>query len=146
MHPNMHLTRPAADSTTDERKNDAENQLNVALAAKQRQHDAERQRKEQEDARNRELAIRTGSWISPPRAAISRQAMEESSHFEKKETKRKWWGKKTEVKQTRHDVTNKVTEFTAAGNITLMSRDDSTYEASKIAAGQNARLTSSRGR
>lgn len=73
------------------------------------------------------------------------QAMEESSHYEKKETKRKWWGKKTEVKQTRHDVTNKVTEFTAAGNITLMSRDDSTYEASKIAAGQNARLTSSRG-
>ena len=45
-------------------------------------------------------------------------------------------GQETEVKQTRHDVTNKVTEFTAAGNITLMSRDDSTYEASKIAAGQ----------
>lgn len=73
------------------------------------------------------------------------QAMEESSHYEKTEKKRKWWGKKTEVKQTRHDVTNKVTEFTAAGNITLMSRDDSTYEASKIAAGQNARLTSTHG-
>ena len=71
--------------------------------------------------------------------------MEESSHYEKTEKKRKWWGKKTEVKQTRHDVTNKVTEFTAAGNITLMSRDDSTYEASKIAAGQNARLTSTHG-
>ncbi|SUI76342.1 Uncharacterised protein [Serratia quinivorans] len=39
------------------------------------------------------------------------QAMEESSHYEKKEVKRKWWGKKTEVKQTRHDVVNKVTEF-----------------------------------
>ncbi|EPX3109192.1 DUF637 domain-containing protein [Serratia marcescens] len=127
-------------------KNDAENQLNVALAAKQRQHDAERQRKEQEDARNRELAIRTGSLdIAAKGGYLYAQAMEESSHFEKKETKRKWWGKKTEVKQTRHDVTNKVTEFTAAGNITLMSRDDSTYEASKIAAGQNARLTSSRG-
>lgn len=127
-------------------KNDAENQLNVALAAKQRQHDAERQRKEQEDARNRELAIRTGSLdIAAKGGYLYAQAMEESSHYEKKETKRKWWGKKTEVKQTRHDVTNKVTEFTAAGNITLMSRDDSTYEASKIAAGQNARLTSSRG-
>lgn len=127
-------------------KNDAENQLNVALAAKQRQHDAERQRKEQEDARNRELAIRTGSLdIAAKGGYLYAQAMEESSHYEKKETKRKWWGKKTEVKQTRHDVTNKVTEFTAAGNITLMSRDDSTYEASKIAAGQNARLTSTHG-
>ncbi|MGK2698846.1 DUF637 domain-containing protein [Serratia surfactantfaciens] len=74
------------------------------------------------------------------------QAMEESSHYEKKEVKRKWWGKKTEVKQTRHDVVNKVTEFSADGDINLLSRDDSTYEASKIAAGQNARLTSAQGK
>ncbi|WP_164053809.1 DUF637 domain-containing protein [Serratia marcescens] len=74
------------------------------------------------------------------------QAMEESSHYEKKEVKRKWWGKKTEVKQTRHDVVNKVTEFSAGGDINLLSRDDSTYEASKIAAGQNARLTSTQGK
>lgn len=73
------------------------------------------------------------------------QAMEESSHYEKKEVKRKWWGKKTEVTRVRHDVTNKVTEFTAAGNISLLSRDDSTYEASKISAGQNARLVSTQG-
>ncbi|OKP27693.1 hypothetical protein BSQ40_15200 [Serratia fonticola] len=73
------------------------------------------------------------------------QAMEESSHYEKKEVKRKWWGKKTEVTRVRHDVTNKITEFTAAGNISLLSRDDSTYEASKISAGQNARLVSTHG-
>ncbi|CAI1238197.1 Possible hemagglutinin (DUF637) [Serratia ficaria] len=73
------------------------------------------------------------------------QAMEETSHYEKTEKKRKWWGKKTEVKQTRHDVTNKVTEFTAGGNINLLSRDDSTYEASKIEAGKNAKLTSTHG-
>ncbi|HEJ7946959.1 TPA: DUF637 domain-containing protein [Serratia liquefaciens] len=127
-------------------KNAAENQLNVARAERQRQYDAERQRKDQENARNRELAVRTGSMdIAAKGGYLYAQAMEESSHYEKTETKRKWWGKKTEVKQTRHDVTNKVTEFTSPGNITLMSRDDSTYEASKIEAGKNARLTSTHG-
>lgn len=74
------------------------------------------------------------------------QAMEESSHYEKKTTKRKWWGKKTTVKKTKHTTTNRVTEFTAGGNINLLSRDDSTYEASKISAGKNARLTSTHGK
>ncbi len=98
------------------------------------------------DAHNQAEAMRAGNMdIAAQGGYLYAQAMEESSHYEKKETKRKWWGKKTEVKQTRHDVINKVTEFTAAGNITLMSRDDSTYEASKIAAGQNARLTSTHG-
>ncbi len=106
----------------------------------------EAKQKAQVDAHNQAEARRVGNMdIAAKVGYLYAQAMEESSHYEKKETKRKWWGKKTEVKQTRHDVTNKVTEFTAAGNITLMSRDDSTYEASKIAAGQNARLTSSRG-
>ncbi|CAI1124917.1 DUF637 domain-containing protein [Serratia ficaria] len=127
-------------------KNAAENQLNVARAERQRQYDAERQRKDQENARNRELAVRTGSMdIAAKGGYLYAQAMEESSHYEKTETKRKWWGKKTEVKQTRHDVTNKVTEFISPGNITLMSRDDSTYEASKVEAGKNARLTSTHG-
>ncbi|QJU41274.1 DUF637 domain-containing protein [Serratia marcescens] len=106
----------------------------------------EAKQKAQVDAHNQAEAMRAGNMdIAAKGGYLYAQAMEESSHYEKKETKRKWWGKKTEIKQTRHDVTNKVTEFTAAGNITLMSRDDSTYEASKIAAGQNARLTSSRG-
>lgn len=106
----------------------------------------EAKQKAQVDAHNQAEAMRAGSMdIAAKGGYLYAQAMEESSHYEKKETKRKWWGKKTEVKQTRHEVTNKVTEFTAAGNITLMSRDDSTYEASKIAAGQNARLTSTHG-
>lgn len=106
----------------------------------------EAKQKAQVDAHNQAEAMRAGNMdIAAQGGYLYAQAMEESSHYEKKETKRKWWGKKTEVKQTRHDVINKVTEFTAAGNITLMSRDDSTYEASKIAAGQNARLTSTHG-
>ncbi|OCA55427.1 hypothetical protein Phpb_01525 [Photorhabdus namnaonensis] len=72
--------------------------------------------------------------------------MEESSHYEKTETKRKWYGKKKTIKRTRHDVTNKVTEFTAGGDINLLSRDDSTYEASKIATNKNAKLTSTHGK
>lgn len=106
----------------------------------------EAKQKAQVDAHNQAETMRAGNMdIAAKGGYLYAQAMEESSHYEKTEKKRKWWGKKTEVKQTRHDVTNKVTEFTAAGNITLMSRDDSTYEASKIAAGQNARLTSTHG-
>ncbi|WP_162237197.1 DUF637 domain-containing protein [Erwinia sp. Leaf53] len=74
------------------------------------------------------------------------QAMEESSSYEKTTTSRKWYGKKTTIKQTSHKVTNKVTEFTADGNINLLSRDDSTYQASKINAGKNATLTSTNGK
>nr|WED67561.1 DUF637 domain-containing protein [Pectobacterium colocasium] len=74
------------------------------------------------------------------------QAMEESSHYEKTTTKRKWYGKKTTIRQVSHNVTNKVTEFTAGGDINLLSRDDSTYEASKINAGKNAKLTSTNGK
>jgi len=74
------------------------------------------------------------------------QAMEESSHYVRETTKRKWWGKKTTVKQTTHTTTNRVTEFTAGGNLSLLSRDDSTYEASKIEAKKNATLTSTNGK
>ncbi|WP_336843903.1 DUF637 domain-containing protein [Serratia nevei] len=127
-------------------KNEAQNQLTAARQEAQSKGIDEAKQKAQVDAHNQAEAMRVGNMdIAAKGGYLYAQAMEESSHYEKKETKRKWWGKKTEVKQTRHDVTNKVTEFTAAGNITLMSRDDSTYEASKIAAGQNARLTSSRG-
>ncbi|WP_373555598.1 DUF637 domain-containing protein (plasmid) [Klebsiella variicola subsp. variicola] len=74
------------------------------------------------------------------------QAMEEFSHYERETTKRKWWGQKTTVQQTKHTTTNRVTEFTAGGNLNLLSRDDSTYEASKIEAGKNATLTSTNGK
>ncbi|MBX9475614.1 DUF637 domain-containing protein [Yersinia enterocolitica] len=74
------------------------------------------------------------------------QAMEETSHAEQHWSTRKWWGKKKKHHNIQHVATNKVTEFTADGDISLLSRDDSTYQASKIAAGQNAKLTSTHGK
>ncbi|WP_410529567.1 DUF637 domain-containing protein [Serratia sp. AXJ-M] len=124
----------------------AQTRLTVARQEAQSKGADEAKQKAQVDAHNQAEALRAGNMdIAAKGGYLYAQAMEESSHYEKTEKKRKWWGKKTEVKQTRHDVTNKVTEFTAAGNITLMSRDDSTYEASKIEAGKNARLTSTHG-
>ncbi|WP_260514568.1 DUF637 domain-containing protein [Serratia fonticola] len=127
-------------------KNEAQNRLTAARnEAKSKGADAAQQ-KAQVDAHNQAEAMRAGNMdIAAKGGYLYAQAMEESSHYEKTEKKRKWYGKKKEIKQTRHDVTNKVTEFTAAGNITLMSRDDSTYEASKIEAGKNAKLTSTHG-
>nr|WP_243458005.1 DUF637 domain-containing protein [Serratia proteamaculans] len=124
----------------------AQTRLTVARQEAQSKGADEAKQKAQVDAHNQAEAMRAGNMdIAAKGGYLYAQAMEESSHYEKTEKKRKWWGKKTEVKQTRHDVTNKVTEFTAAGNITLMSRDDSTYEASKIEAGKNAKLTSTHG-
>ncbi|WBL74113.1 DUF637 domain-containing protein [Serratia liquefaciens] len=135
----------ALSSASGEKAN-AERELVAIRQQAQTQNAEEVKQKAQVDAHNQAEAMRVGNMdIAAKGGYLYAQAMEESSHYEKTETKRKWWGKKTEVKQTRHDVTNKVTEFTAPGNITLMSRDDSTYEASKIAAGQNAHLTSARG-
>ncbi|MEI7343084.1 DUF637 domain-containing protein [Pectobacterium brasiliense] len=73
------------------------------------------------------------------------QAMEETNHYEQESSSRTWYGKKKKGKRTYHNVSNKVTEFTAGSNINLLSRDDSIYEASKIAAGKNAKLTSTKG-
>lgn len=130
-------------------KNAAERQLNAARTEKQRQYDIENQRKAQETARNKALAVSTGTIdIAAKGGYLYAQAVEEVNHFEDKEKKCNKWTlciTKKEVKQTRHDVTNKVTNFTAGGNINLLSRDDSTYEASKIAAGNNAHLTSTQG-
>ncbi|MEL5515614.1 DUF637 domain-containing protein [Serratia bockelmannii] len=124
----------------------AQTRLTVARQEAQSKGADEAKQKAQVDAHNQAEAMRAGNMdIAAKGGWLYAQAMEESSHYEKTTKKRKWWGKKTEVKQTRHDVTNKVTEFTAAGNITLMSRDDSTYEASKIEAGKNAKLTSTHG-
>ncbi|WP_145591896.1 DUF637 domain-containing protein [Yersinia rochesterensis] len=74
------------------------------------------------------------------------QAMEETSHAEQRWSTRKWWGRKKNHHNIQHVATNKVTEFIADGDISLLSRDDSTYQASKIAAGQNAKLTSTHGK
>nr|WP_323840167.1 DUF637 domain-containing protein [Photorhabdus sp. CRI-LC] len=74
------------------------------------------------------------------------QAQEDVTEYTTSSTKRKWYGKKKTSTTTHHSVTNKVTEFIADGDINLLSRDDSTYEASKIETNKNARLTSTHGK
>ncbi|PHM29423.1 DUF637 domain-containing protein [Xenorhabdus innexi] len=71
-------------------------------------------------------------------------------HSEKREITRKSAGgffssgkTTTEISQkTGHDVS----EFVAAGNLTMLSHGDSTYEASKIEAGKHIRLISTHGK
>ena len=127
-------------------RDDAQNRLSSVREEAVRKGADEARLKADIDAYNQAEAMRAGNMdIAAKGGYLYAQAMEESNHFEKKETKRKWYGKKKEIKQVRHDVVNKVTEFTAAGNINLLSHDDSTYEASKIAAGQHAKLTSTHG-
>uniref|UniRef100_UPI0036DF32FC DUF637 domain-containing protein n=1 Tax=Photorhabdus sp. RM322S TaxID=3342825 RepID=UPI0036DF32FC len=92
-----------------------------------------------------QLAAKGAMDVAAQGGYLYAQAMEESNHYEKTETRRRWYGKKKTTTRTRHDVTNKVTEFTAGGDINLLSRDDSTYEASKIATHQHAKLTSTHG-
>jgi filamentous hemagglutinin len=75
------------------------------------------------------------------------QALEESNTYHTTTTSRRWWGKKDTHHRTQHNVTNKVTEFSApTGYINILSKDDSTYEASKIEAGKNTNLTSLAGK
>ncbi|MEX9869541.1 DUF637 domain-containing protein [Providencia huaxiensis] len=77
------------------------------------------------------------------------QAMEESSYFEEYKKKCNRWTlciTKKEVRKTRSNKTNKVTEFTAGGDINLLAKDDVTLEATKINAGKNAKITSQTGK
>lgn len=93
-----------------------------------------------------QLAAKKVMDIAAEGGYLFAQAMEETSHAEERWNTRKWWGRRKSHHNVQHVATNKVTEFTADDNINLLSRDDSTYQASKIAAGQNARLTSTHGR
>ncbi|WP_404462500.1 DUF637 domain-containing protein [Providencia rettgeri] len=77
------------------------------------------------------------------------QAMEETSHYEEQKKKCNKWTlciTKKEVKKTRSETKNKVTEFTAGGDINLYAKDDVTLEATKINAGKNAKITSQTGK
>ncbi|WP_273803245.1 DUF637 domain-containing protein [Providencia rettgeri] len=77
------------------------------------------------------------------------QAMEETSHYEEQSKKCNKWTlciTKKDVKKTRSETTNKVTEFTAGGDINLYAKDDVTLEATKINAGKNAKITSQTGK
>ncbi|HEP0304288.1 TPA: DUF637 domain-containing protein [Providencia rettgeri] len=77
------------------------------------------------------------------------QAMEELNYYEEESKKCNKWTlciTKKEVKKTRSETTNKVTEFTAGGDINLYAKDDVTLEASKVNAGKNAKITSQKGK
>lgn len=77
------------------------------------------------------------------------QAMEETSHYEEQKKKCNKWTlciTKKEVKKTRSETTNKVTEFIAGGDINLYAKDDVTLEATKINTGKNAKITSQTGK
>ncbi|CNH99868.1 DUF637 domain-containing protein [Yersinia bercovieri] len=93
-----------------------------------------------------QLAAKSLMDIAAEGGYLFAQAMEETSHAEERWTTRRWYGRKKSHHNVSHSSINKVTEFTAGGDISLLSRDDSTYQASKIAAGQNAKLTSTHGK
>ncbi|MGV8003531.1 DUF637 domain-containing protein [Photorhabdus temperata subsp. temperata] len=81
------------------------------------------------------------------------QAMEETYRWEEKKKSCKKvlgiqsctvFGSKTETRR-KESATNKVTEFTADGNINLLAKDDVTLEAARINTQKNAGITSRTG-
>lgn len=74
------------------------------------------------------------------------QAMQETSYYQTKKTKRKWYGKKKKTVKTSSKVINKVVDFSANDNITLISAGDSLYQASQIKAGKDITLSSTNGK
>ncbi|PQQ39129.1 hypothetical protein C6H68_03840 [Photorhabdus luminescens] len=82
------------------------------------------------------------------------QAMEEVYRREETEKSCKGLGPIKSCKvfgsKTEHRIqikkTNKVTEFTAGGDINLMAKDEVTLEASRIETGKNAKITSQTGK
>ena len=100
------------------------------------------------------LAAKGAIDIAAKGGFLYAQAMEEFYRWEEQKKRCKgrfgiggWCplGKKTITKH-RANATNKVTEFTAGGNITLMARDDITLEAARINTAKNAKLTSQTGK
>ncbi|MCW2487141.1 DUF637 domain-containing protein [Candidatus Symbiopectobacterium sp. NZEC127] len=100
------------------------------------------------------LAAKGAMDIAAKGGFLYAQAMEEFYRWEEEKKRCKgrfgiggWCplGKKTITKHRAH-AANKVTEFTAGGDITLMARDDITLEAAKINTAKNAKLTSQKGK
>ncbi|MGJ8525105.1 hypothetical protein LMG33818_000813 [Halomonadaceae bacterium LMG 33818] len=76
------------------------------------------------------------------------QAQEDTSHYQVKKKKKILGGVlgHKHYEHTHDDIVNHVAIFKANQNITLLSKDDSTYQASKISAGKNAQLISQQGK
>ncbi|MBD2785085.1 DUF637 domain-containing protein [Xenorhabdus sp. DI] len=84
------------------------------------------------DFNNKMEATKNSINIAAKGGYLYAQALEEVNFYENS----------TWVK---HSSNNKVSEFISSGDINILSRDDSTYEASKIEAGKNLNLTSTHG-
>ncbi|MFD0708850.1 DUF637 domain-containing protein [Photorhabdus akhurstii] len=101
-----------------------------------------------------ELIAKGAMDIAAKGGFLYAQAMEETYRWEeeRKSCKRragikscKIFGSQTETR-IKESSTNKVTEFTAGGDINLMAKDDVTLEASKIETNKNAKITSQTGK
>ncbi|WP_232832608.1 DUF637 domain-containing protein [Photorhabdus sp. CRCIA-P01] len=101
-----------------------------------------------------ELIAKGAMDIAAQGGFLYAQAMEETYRWEeeRKSCKRragikscKIFGSQTETR-IKESSTNKVTEFTAGGDINLMAKDDVTLEASKIETNKNAKITSQMGK
>ncbi|WP_426576250.1 DUF637 domain-containing protein [Xenorhabdus stockiae] len=127
----------------------ANNQLTQAKREAQAKGDSEAKLQTDIDAHNHAEAMRIGTIdVAAKGGYLYAKAQENSETREKirKSFSGGFFGgikKTTEISQkTGHDVG----EFIAAGNITMLSRDDSTYEATKIEAGKNINLISTHGK
>lgn len=119
-------------SLTSELTNSTARLANVRQEAQSKGADEAKQKAEIE-AHNKFEAMRTGAInIAAKGGYLYAAASEESKSYNSKN-------------QTSHNVNNKISEFVSSGDINLLSRDDSTYEASKIAAGKDVKLTSTHG-
>ncbi|WP_426576248.1 DUF637 domain-containing protein [Xenorhabdus stockiae] len=127
----------------------ANNQFAQAKQEAQAKGDSEAKLQADIDAHNHAEAMRIGTIDVAAKGGYLYAKAQENS--EKREKRRKSFSggffgsikKTTEIIQkTGHDVG----EFIAAGNITMLSRDDSTYEATKIEAGKNINLISTHGK
>ncbi|WP_387689755.1 DUF637 domain-containing protein [Photorhabdus sp. RM71S] len=126
----------------------ANNQLVKAIQEAKNKGDSEIKLQTDIDAHNKAEAMRIGTIDVAAKGGYLYAKAQRNS--EKHVITRKsssggfFGGTKTTTtvsQKTGHDVS----EFIAAGNITMLSHDDSTYEASKIEAGKNIRLISTHG-
>ncbi|CDH18149.1 putative Filamentous hemagglutinin family outer membrane protein [Xenorhabdus bovienii str. kraussei Quebec] len=88
--------------------------------------------KDEVDLHNKKEAIKNGMNIAARGGYLYSAASDEIKNLET-------------INEVKYGTNNKVSEFIASGDINILSKNDSTYEASKIQAGKNITLTSTHG-
>nr|WP_281245136.1 DUF637 domain-containing protein [Xenorhabdus koppenhoeferi] len=127
----------------------ANNQLAQAKQEAKNKGDSEIKLQADIDAHNKAEAMRIGTIDVAAKGGYLYAKAQQNS--EKREITRKsssggFFGGTKTTTEISHKTGHDVGEFIAAGNITMLSHDDSTYEASKIEAGKNIRLISTHGK